>query len=120
MFKKEFDNKMTIEMNIFKGRVKEKLKKRCKLEDIESRIVGKVQHKEFMKNTEKIMENYKVLENRITHLVNVQKVDTLKGLEKKADNREVELLKRNKADKEAFQELIVRFNELEEMAKLAM
>eukprot|EP00347_Sterkiella_histriomuscorum_P021492 403333790 len=120
MFKKEFDNKMTIEMNIFKGRVKEKLKKRCKLEDIESRIVGKVQHKEFMKNTEKIMENYKVLENRITHLVNVQKVDTLKGLDKKADNREVELLKRNKADKEAFQELIVRFNELEEMAKLAM
>ena len=53
-------------------------------------------------------------------MVNVQKVDMLKGMERKADSREVELLKKNKVDKESFQELIQRMDFLEDYAKNAM
>lgn len=77
-------------MNIFKGKLKDKLKKRCKLVDIDSRLISKVEYKEYIKNTERINEDYKILEGRVTHLVTVQKIDTMRGLDKKAENREVE------------------------------
>ena len=93
---------MQIEMNIFKGRLKEKLKKRCKIEEVESKIVGKVQYQEFIKNSQKIHESFKLLENRINHVVGIQKVETQKALDKKADNRELELLKKVKVDIESF------------------
>jgi hypothetical protein len=42
MFKKEIERKIAIDLNIFRGSLKQKLKKRCKLEDIQDKMVGKV------------------------------------------------------------------------------
>ncbi|CDW80614.1 UNKNOWN [Stylonychia lemnae] len=120
MYKKEIEAKIAIDLNIFKGKLKEKLQKRCKVIDIEERMQGKVQYTEFTKNSEKLNDSFKLLEGRLTHMLNVQRVDMLKGMERKAESREVELLKKNKVDKESFQELIHRMDELEEYAKNAM
>lgn len=65
MFKKELENKMTIDLNIFRGQLKEKLKKRCKIKDVEERLVGKVQYKEFMKNIEQVNDNFRLFEGRV-------------------------------------------------------
>lgn len=66
---------MLIDLNIFRGRVKEKLKKRCKLVDIEQRMVGKVQYQEFMKHIQKTNENFRLFEGRVTHALNLMRHD---------------------------------------------
>ena len=42
MYKKEIEAKLAIDLNIFKGKLREKMKKRCKINDVEEKMQGKV------------------------------------------------------------------------------
>jgi len=53
-----------------------------------------------MKNIQKINENFRLFEARVTHTVNLMKLDLQKGLERKVEIKDFENLKKVKAENE--------------------
>jgi hypothetical protein len=74
------EQRFTIDLNIFKGKFKDKLKSRCKLADIERLVNEKVNFKEFNNRISMLDGHFKTLENRVNTAVGVIRVDTFKGL----------------------------------------
>lgn len=97
--------------------MKEKLKKRCKLVLVEELLKGKIQHSEFKKTFEKMDSNFKLLDARVNHSLNMFKVDMQKALEKKADAKDMENLTKTKADIEDIMEIKERLAQMEDFAK---
>lgn len=113
MYQKDIENKFKIDQNIFQGNLKEKLRKRCKMSEVNKKLVEKVSVSEFKKSVENIENNFKLLEARVIHSINVMKVDHTRNMEKKADSREIDILQKAKADKDQLQILIDRMDSLE-------
>ena len=106
-------------MNLFQGKVDNNISARPLMEEVEERLRKKVEYKEFQLGLEKLNENYKMFESRVNHQLSVQKVEFQRLLERKAESREIELLKKNKADKDDVMAIYERMDQVESVAKQA-
>ena len=110
----QIKERMTRDLGILEDRVKQKVKKRLKKDEIVAFIRQKVDRAEYKKNTDRIEGVVQVLNDRVDNELPAFKIDILNALKAKADRDEVKQQMEVKADKEMVDSLVERLNHMQE------
>lgn len=102
----------------FYDKMKVRMEDHVTKEELDERLYEKLHKREFEKHFERLNSTASTLETRVVNAIPAMKYDLETGLKGKADQREVEKMKTEKAGMELVLKLVARINSLEEKVAL--
>ena len=102
----------------FYDKMKVRMEDHVTKEELDERLYEKLHKREFEKHFERLNSTASTLETRVVNAIPAMKYDLETGLKGKADQRELEKMKTEKAGMELVLKLVARINSLEEKVAL--
>ena len=114
----EMEIRYELALKQFYDKMKVRMEDHVTKEELDERLYEKLHKREFEKHFERLNSTASTLETRVVNAIPAMKYDLETGLKGKADSRELEKMKTEKAGMELVLKLVARINSLEEKVAL--